>query len=226
MIADKARAAGVLVELQVWDGMIHVFQMFGAELPEAHQAIAAIAGFLRPTPPTQDRKSVIMNVNAARSPQSVRQPSSIFRSSRSFPRSCGCCGNRSAGLSRRKSCPMASNGSVTARSRARSSGAWARSDSSACATRSNMAAPIWGRWHRWCWPKNSGVRPSADSPPRSLVHTDMSAVHITLRGTRRAEAEISSGDHPRRDHLLDRGHRARCGLRRRRAEDARPPRRR
>jgi epsilon-lactone hydrolase len=46
MFADKARAAGVEVELQVWDGMIHVFQMFGAELPETHQAIASIAGFL------------------------------------------------------------------------------------------------------------------------------------------------------------------------------------
>jgi monoterpene epsilon-lactone hydrolase len=46
MFADKARAAGVDVELEVWDGMIHVFQIFGAELPEAHQAIAEIAGFL------------------------------------------------------------------------------------------------------------------------------------------------------------------------------------
>lgn len=46
MLADKARAAGVKVDLQVWDGMIHVFQMFGAELPEAHQAIAEIASFL------------------------------------------------------------------------------------------------------------------------------------------------------------------------------------
>jgi epsilon-lactone hydrolase len=46
MFADKARAAGVEVDLQVWDGMIHVFQMFGAELPEARQAIAAIARFL------------------------------------------------------------------------------------------------------------------------------------------------------------------------------------
>jgi monoterpene epsilon-lactone hydrolase len=46
MFADMARAAGVDVDLEVWDGMIHVFQMFGAELPEAHQAIASIAGFL------------------------------------------------------------------------------------------------------------------------------------------------------------------------------------
>jgi epsilon-lactone hydrolase len=46
MLAEKARAAGVEVNLEVWDGMIHVFQMFGAELPEAHPAIASIAGFL------------------------------------------------------------------------------------------------------------------------------------------------------------------------------------
>jgi monoterpene epsilon-lactone hydrolase len=46
MLAEKARAAGVEVNLEVWDGMIHVFQMFGAELPEAHPAITSIAGFL------------------------------------------------------------------------------------------------------------------------------------------------------------------------------------
>jgi monoterpene epsilon-lactone hydrolase len=46
MLAEKARAAGVQLDLQVWDGMIHVFQMFGAELPEAHRAIAEIALFL------------------------------------------------------------------------------------------------------------------------------------------------------------------------------------
>ena len=46
MFADLARAAGVDVHLEVWDGMIHVFQMFGAELSEAHRAIASIAGFL------------------------------------------------------------------------------------------------------------------------------------------------------------------------------------
>jgi acetyl esterase/lipase len=46
MLTDLARAAGVDVSLEVWDGMIHVFQMFGAELPEARQAIASIAQFL------------------------------------------------------------------------------------------------------------------------------------------------------------------------------------
>jgi epsilon-lactone hydrolase len=44
LFADKARAAGIDVSLEVWDGMIHVFQMF--ELPEAHQAIASIAAYL------------------------------------------------------------------------------------------------------------------------------------------------------------------------------------
>jgi monoterpene epsilon-lactone hydrolase len=41
---DLARAAGVDVTLEVWDDMIHVFQMF--ELPQARQAIASSAGFL------------------------------------------------------------------------------------------------------------------------------------------------------------------------------------
>jgi epsilon-lactone hydrolase len=45
VLADKARAAGVNVSLEVWDGMIHVFQMF-PEIPEAKQAIASIARFL------------------------------------------------------------------------------------------------------------------------------------------------------------------------------------
>jgi monoterpene epsilon-lactone hydrolase len=46
MFADEARAAGIAVELQVWDGMIHVFQMF-AELAEAGRAIDSIAGFIQ-----------------------------------------------------------------------------------------------------------------------------------------------------------------------------------
>ena len=46
MLAEKARVAGVEVDLQIWDGMIHVFQMF-AEIPEAQRAITSIAGFLR-----------------------------------------------------------------------------------------------------------------------------------------------------------------------------------
>ena len=47
MLADKARAAGVSVELEVWEEMIHVFQLFPAELAEARRAIAQIGAFLR-----------------------------------------------------------------------------------------------------------------------------------------------------------------------------------
>ncbi|MCP4615737.1 MAG: alpha/beta hydrolase [Bradyrhizobium sp.] len=46
VLAEKARAAGVDVELQVWDGMIHVFQMF-PEIPQAQEAVAVAAAFLR-----------------------------------------------------------------------------------------------------------------------------------------------------------------------------------
>ncbi|MEH2541516.1 MULTISPECIES: alpha/beta hydrolase [unclassified Bradyrhizobium] len=45
-LADKAKAAGVDVGLEVWDGMIHVFQMF-SEIPQARQAIGLVARFLR-----------------------------------------------------------------------------------------------------------------------------------------------------------------------------------
>jgi epsilon-lactone hydrolase len=46
MLAQKAKAAGVEVELEIWDGMIHVFQMF-PDIPQAQKAISAIAAFLR-----------------------------------------------------------------------------------------------------------------------------------------------------------------------------------
>lgn len=46
VFVDKARAAGAQAELQVWPGMIHVFQQFPGELPEAREAIAAGGRFL------------------------------------------------------------------------------------------------------------------------------------------------------------------------------------
>jgi len=46
MLAARTKAAGVEAELQVWDGMIHVFQMF-PEILEAQRAVASIAAFLR-----------------------------------------------------------------------------------------------------------------------------------------------------------------------------------
>ncbi|WP_276354263.1 alpha/beta hydrolase [Cohnella caldifontis] len=46
-LADRARAAGVPVELEVWEGMWSVFQFLGGLLPEARQAIANIGGFVQ-----------------------------------------------------------------------------------------------------------------------------------------------------------------------------------
>ncbi|MFD0715357.1 alpha/beta hydrolase [Paenibacillus sp. GCM10027626] len=45
--ADRARAAGVAVELEVWENMWTVFQFLAHLLPEAQQAIANIGSFVR-----------------------------------------------------------------------------------------------------------------------------------------------------------------------------------
>ena len=45
--AAAARAAGVDVTLEIWPGMFHVFQSHEPLLPEAREAIAHIAGFIR-----------------------------------------------------------------------------------------------------------------------------------------------------------------------------------
>jgi len=46
LFAQKAAAAGVPVTLEVWEGMIHVFQQFPDELAEARDAVARIGAFL------------------------------------------------------------------------------------------------------------------------------------------------------------------------------------
>jgi len=46
-LAEKARGAGVPVELEVWDGMFHVWHMAAGYLPEADQAIARIGEFIK-----------------------------------------------------------------------------------------------------------------------------------------------------------------------------------
>jgi acetyl esterase/lipase len=51
--AAKARAAGVDVTLEVWPGMVHVFQQFPRELPAAQQARHSIGAFLRRHLPTK-----------------------------------------------------------------------------------------------------------------------------------------------------------------------------
>lgn len=56
-LAEKAQAAGVDVTLAVWPGMWHVWHLFAPALPEARQAIAEAATFLRRhlTPPPRGR---------------------------------------------------------------------------------------------------------------------------------------------------------------------------
>jgi acetyl esterase/lipase len=46
-VAEQARAAGVEVSLEVWNGLFHVFQSHEPLLPEARTAIDHIATFLR-----------------------------------------------------------------------------------------------------------------------------------------------------------------------------------
>jgi monoterpene epsilon-lactone hydrolase len=46
-VAEKAKAAGVDVTLEVFDEMIHVFQIFAATLPEAQQAIDKIGEWVK-----------------------------------------------------------------------------------------------------------------------------------------------------------------------------------
>jgi epsilon-lactone hydrolase len=45
--AERAKAAGVDVTLEVWDEMIHVFQIFAPTLPEGQQAIDRIGEWVR-----------------------------------------------------------------------------------------------------------------------------------------------------------------------------------
>ncbi len=46
-VAAKAKAEGVDVTLEAWDGLIHVWQLFGPAVPESEQAVARIGEFAR-----------------------------------------------------------------------------------------------------------------------------------------------------------------------------------
>ena len=46
-VAARARAAGVDVTLEKGEGLIHVWQLFGPEMPEAREAVARIGAFVR-----------------------------------------------------------------------------------------------------------------------------------------------------------------------------------
>ena len=45
LLAERAERAGVEIELQNWEGLVHVFQMFHALLPEGHEALEKLAQF-------------------------------------------------------------------------------------------------------------------------------------------------------------------------------------
>lgn len=47
VFAARARAAGVAVDLTVWDRMIHQFQVFAGDIPQAQASIEAAGAFLR-----------------------------------------------------------------------------------------------------------------------------------------------------------------------------------
>jgi epsilon-lactone hydrolase len=46
-LAQRARAAGVQVKLEVWPEMIHRFQSYAGVLPEGQQAVEDIGTFIR-----------------------------------------------------------------------------------------------------------------------------------------------------------------------------------
>jgi epsilon-lactone hydrolase len=54
-LAERARAAGVEVELEVFDEMQHVFQVYCGNVPEATDAVAKIGAWLRPRLGLPDR---------------------------------------------------------------------------------------------------------------------------------------------------------------------------
>jgi epsilon-lactone hydrolase len=45
-VADRAKAAGVKVELEVWPEMFHVWHVFAKILPEGQQAIDRIGSYV------------------------------------------------------------------------------------------------------------------------------------------------------------------------------------
>jgi epsilon-lactone hydrolase len=47
LVARKAEAAGVRVELRIWEGLWHVWQVLGSLVPENEATFAEIGGFLR-----------------------------------------------------------------------------------------------------------------------------------------------------------------------------------
>lgn len=64
---NRARAAGSPASLQVWDHMIHVWQLFYPELPEAGQALDEIARFLAAAEARDDGNQRLASASSRRS---------------------------------------------------------------------------------------------------------------------------------------------------------------
>ena len=47
MLARKARAGGVFVKLEIWNGLWHVWHVLGDLIPESRQAFDEISQFIR-----------------------------------------------------------------------------------------------------------------------------------------------------------------------------------
>lgn len=47
ILVERAKAQGVDATLEIWDGMIHVFQLYADELPEGAEAIGHIGSFIK-----------------------------------------------------------------------------------------------------------------------------------------------------------------------------------
>ena len=45
-VAERAKQAGVQVDLEVWDEMVHVWHVFAKLLPEAQQAIEKVGSYV------------------------------------------------------------------------------------------------------------------------------------------------------------------------------------
>ena len=54
-VAEKAQAAGVSVDFEIWPDMPHVFQMFAPFVPEANRALDRAAGFIRQVAKRHDK---------------------------------------------------------------------------------------------------------------------------------------------------------------------------
>ncbi len=98
MFAQKAEAAGVDVALEIFAGMIHVFQMF-PEIPQAGEAIGVRCGFPSQASAYQGRGGRTTNLMPADPRQAGETEFEFLRAAGPLRRVPGCCANRCAASS-------------------------------------------------------------------------------------------------------------------------------